>query len=117
MMPLPLFKEVFAVFRKYFLAVLYMRIDNPEEYRLSHFEKSNTKGKKYDAILLHISGKQKRVSFGDINSQHFKDTTPSKLYSHLDHNDKERRRLFRLRHNENAKYKFSSAYFAFNYLW
>lgn len=95
-----------------------MRIDNPEDYKLLGFRKSKTEGKKYDAILENkITKKIKHVPFGDKTMQHYKDVTPLKLYSHLDHNDKQRRDNFRSRHGENAKYKFSSAYFAQKYLW
>jgi hypothetical protein len=94
-----------------------MRIDNPEDYILSGFEKSNTKNKKYDAILRDKEGKIKRVPFGDIRYEHFRDSTPNKLYSHLDHNDNNRREAFRKRHKNNSKYKYSSAYFSYNYLW
>ena len=52
------------------------------------FEKSKAKGKKYAAILPD----GKRVNFGALGYEHYKDRTPLKLYSHLDHNDPERRK-------------------------
>ena len=94
-----------------------MRVDNPDDYKLMGFEVSNTSGKKYDAILRHKTGKLKRVPFGDINSEHFKDSTPNGIYDYLNHNNPERRRLFHLRHAKNAMYKYSSAYFSLHYLW
>lgn len=40
----------------------------------------------------------KKVSFGDKRYQHYKDQTPLKLYSHLDHLDPKRRASYRARH-------------------
>jgi len=49
------------------------------------FEKSTRKNKKY----MVISPSGKKIHFGSLNMQHYRDRTPLKLYSHLDHNDKE----------------------------
>lgn len=95
-----------------------MRVTNPDNFTLKGFRKSQTAGKKYDAILEQKKTKRIRhVPFGDIKSSHFRDVTPLKLYSHLNHNNKERRESFRARHGENAKYKYSSAWFSTRYLW
>jgi len=88
-----------------------------ENYKLLGFRKSKNSKKKYDAILF--DDKIKYVSFGDINYQHYKDTTPDKLYSHLDHVDKKRRKNYIKRasaKNYHLK-KYSPAYFSYNYLW
>lgn len=52
--------------------------------------------KKY---TVSINGKD--YSFGDVRYQQYEDRTPLKLYSHLDHYDENRRRLYRLRHQHN----------------
>lgn len=70
-------------------------------------------------------GSKEWIHFGDTRYEHYKDTTPLKLYSHLDHNDKERRRLYRARHQKITnlkgepayKSKKSAAYWSWNYLW
>lgn len=72
---------------------------SPENYTFKGFEISENPNKKYDAILIHQKTKKvKRVSFGARDYQHFKDKTGLGLYSHLDHNDPERRRLYKNRH-------------------
>jgi len=80
---------------------------------------------KYTAYLK--SGK--KVNFGDSNYQHYKDSVPRSLggglWSHKNHLDPERRRLYRLRHGgivtksgESAcKIKYSACWFSYNYLW
>ena len=75
-------------------------------------EKSDRKCKKYKAILP--SGKA--VHFGADGYQQYRDNTPLKLYSNLDHNDEKRRALYYTRH---AKYypKYSADYFSKIYLW
>ncbi len=40
----------------------------------------------------------KWVHFGNINYQHYFDSTPLKLYTHLNHGDKKRREAYRKRH-------------------
>lgn len=86
-------------------------------FRLLGFEKSHLKNKKYDAILENKkTNKIKRVSFGAINYQQFKDKVPLKLYSHLDHNDIERKKRYYKRHNKDYP-KFSADYFSKKYLW
>jgi hypothetical protein len=71
--------------------------------------------KKYTAILDN-NGKLKRVSFGHQDYQQYHDSTPLKLYSHLDHLDEERKKRYYNRHGTDAK-PFSSKYFSHKYLW
>lgn len=78
------------------------------------FKKSTMKNKKYD--VFDKTTKKKIASFGDINYQHFKDKTPLRLYSHLDHNDIQRRNSYYARHGKQAK-KNSAKYFSHKYLW
>jgi hypothetical protein len=95
-----------------------MIIKNPENYKLINFRKSNTKNKKYDAILMDMkTNKLKYVPFGDVRYQQYKDITPLKLYKHLDHNNDVRRNNYRKRHDGEQKNKYSSGYFSYYYLW
>jgi hypothetical protein len=56
------------------------------------------------------------VSFGAVGCQQYRDRTPLKLYSALDHHDKERRRRYYQRHPKN--YPFPSPdWFSKRYLW
>lgn len=56
------------------------------------------------------------IHFGDTRFQHYKDKTPIKLYSNLDHLDKERRHRYYLRHGISND-KNSAKYWASKYLW
>ena len=76
------------------------------------FQKSNKKYKKYRAILP----SHKEVYFRDTRYQQYKDRTPLKLYSNLDHNDPKRRELYYKRHPKDYD-KYSAYYFAKKYLW
>jgi len=86
--------------------------------------KSKAKNKKY-AVYVLKNGKKKKINFGDIRYKHFKDKTPLKLYSKLDHNDKERRRRYlkrakgiKLKNGELAYLnKNQPNYYAVKYLW
>lgn len=64
-------------------------------------EKSPAKWKKYRATVM-IDGREKKVDFGDTRYFQFKDSTPLKLYSHLDHGDVKRLHAFYLRHARNT---------------
>lgn len=90
-----------------------------------HFYKSNRKDKKYKAVY-EVSGKPvKTTHFGAAGYQHFKDRTPLKLYSSLDHLDKERRNRYKKRHQSillkdgTPAYKvpMSAAWLSMKYLW
>lgn len=93
-------------------------IDNPVEYTFVKFRKSNTKNKKYDAILRHKeTGRKRTVPFGDKRYEQYKDITGLGIYSSKNHLDKERRKNYRKRHFETSRKKFSSSYFSYNFLW
>jgi len=95
-----------------------VRIENPREYRLLGFERSRSRNKKYDAILEHkATGKLRRVPFGQLGYEHYRDRTGLRLYSHLDHNDPGRRASYLSRHRKDKDNLFSSGYFAARYLW
>ena len=86
-----------------------MIVDHPEDYTLVGFERSHVKGKKYDAILKNKRTRkvQKRVPFGAIGYEQFKDSTGRGLYAHVNHGDPKRRRNSRTRHHGENKRKFS----------
>ena len=95
-----------------------MRVKNPQNYTLMGFRKSNTKGKMYDGKLLNkTTNKIKYVPFGSNTAENYHDLTGLNEYPHLIHKDKRRRILFKKRHKKNSKYKYSSAWFSYNYLW
>jgi hypothetical protein len=95
-----------------------VRVYDFNNYHLMGFRLSNRRYKKYDAILVNIyTGKIKYVPFGDSRYYHYKDSTGLGLWSHKDHGDNNRRMSFKSRHEANAAYKFSSAWFANRYLW
>jgi hypothetical protein len=86
--------------------------------------KSTVKHKKYSVYVKGDNGKPKLIHFGQLGYDQFRDTTPLKLYSNLDHNDEERRRLYLLRAKGikkdgkiSWKDKNSANYYAVKYLW
>jgi hypothetical protein len=83
-------------------------------------KKSTRKNKKYM-----VRYNNKWIHFGDTRYQHFKDTTPLKLYSNSDHNDNERRQRY-LKRAKGIKNKQgnltwnnpnSANYYSIRYLW
>ncbi len=90
---------------------------SPLEYTFKEFQKSKTKHKKYDAILINKNTKRTvKISFGDSRYEQYKDRALG-IYSHKDHLDIKRRRLYRERHKGEDKTKYSAGYFAWHYLW
>ena len=94
------------------------------EYKLKGFEKSNRKDKKYNAILQSRDNRNAivKVPFGGIRKngipyEQYRDKTPLRLYSKYDHNDKERRRLYRGRHVPPSDIYYNANWFAHKYLW
>lgn len=92
-------------------------LQNPEEYKLLRFEVSDVKHKKYNAVLEHKTGRIKRIPFGDLRYEHFRDSTGLNVYSHLDHGDEKRRENYHKRHANTKDNLYSSSYFASKYLW
>ena len=84
------------------------------------FHRSNRKNKKYAVY----TPKGKLINFGELGAQHYKDTAIG-LYSHLDHNDPERRRLYRARHSKimlkTGKPAYldpeQAAFYSYRFLW
>lgn len=90
------------------------------------FKKSTNSTKKY--MVKTPSGRW--IHFGALSQdgkkyQHYKDTTPLKLYTHLNHNDPERRRRYKERHSKILlkdgtpayKDREQPAYYSWNFLW
>ena len=73
---------------------------------------SDKKEKKYYAVGPHS---KKKIYFGSATYQQYHDKMGH--YKHLDHGDKERRRLFKARHNKNRHKVGSPAWFSSNILW
>ena len=85
--------------------------------------KSNRKNKKYYAILkTELNEKHpKKVYFGAIKPdgsiyQQFRDSTPLKLYSEYDHNDRLRQERYIKRHHPIIN-GFNSNYLSYIFLW
>ena len=89
-----------------------------DRFKHIRFERSRTRGKKYDSIIEDkVTKRQQRVPFGDVNYQQYRDTTGLKLYSRLDHNDPKRRAAYKARHENTRHKKFSSSWYADRFLW
>ena len=73
--------------------------------------KSTQKNKKY--MVMHDG---KWIHFGDARYGQYKDSSPLKLYAHLDHGDETRRRRYYQRHGPSND-KNSAKYWAHRFLW
>ena len=72
--------------------------------KIVRFMKGVRKGKKYTAIVENRrTKKQRKISFGAIGYQQFKDRTPLKLYSSKNHGDKKRMQNYFNRHSGTKK--------------
>lgn len=69
---------------------------------VSNLRKSTHKNKKYMADVIYNGKSYKNIHFGDIRYGQYRDSTQIKLYSHLDNNDLERKRLYHTRHRYNT---------------
>ena len=78
---------------------------------------SDRKNKKYYTKI-----KGRKVYFGDSRYGQYQDKTPIKKYSKSDHNNKDRRRLFYIRHNKSisdsiAKNEITPSILSAYFLW
>ena len=88
------------------------------KYRI---EVSDRPEKKYVAIFSN----GRRVYFGTAQYAQYKDKTPLKKYSHMDHLDKNRRTRYRARHEKILtksgkpafKIPYTPSWFSYKYLW
>jgi len=93
-----------------------MRIKNPEDYILLYFEVATDNKHKYNAVMKNVKdGRIKKIPFGAIGYEQYYDKIG--YYKEYNHKNKERRRLYRLRHKGEEENKFSSGYFAIKCLW
>jgi hypothetical protein len=81
-----------------------------------YIRKSVRKGKKYDILTKRGDGYWYLLSFGALGYPQYKDSTPLKLYKHLDHNNEERRKRYYQRHGRESS-RLSSKYWSNKYLW
>ena len=90
-----------------------------KDYKLIGFRKSDRQNKKYYALLEHrINKNLVKVHFGDNRYQHYRDITGLNDYIYLNHNNDERRRLYRIRHKKDIRDGYySPGYFSYFYLW
>jgi hypothetical protein len=65
--------------------------------------RSQRKHRKYVATVIIDNRIHRNIHFGDLRYQHYRDSTPLKLYSHLDHNDYARKLRYHARHAKNNK--------------
>jgi hypothetical protein len=88
--------------------------------KLYKVEKSKKKYKKYDVYILTNKNKLKYLlSYGDNRYQHFYDYL--KKWSHLNHNNEERRKNYRRRHSamsgKNIYNPSKAAFWSYWFLW
>jgi hypothetical protein len=79
------------------------------------FTKSKRKGKKYK-VTFTFKGKPYVRHFGALGYGQYKDNTPLKLYSHLDHLDKARRKKYYQRHGKTTD-PLSPKFWSNKFLW
>ena len=73
--------------------------------------------KKYKVVIYDIDGKKRKtVNFGSAPNNQYRDTTPLKLYTNKNHNDKKKRKAYFARHKINYP-KYSADWFSKKYLW
>lgn len=79
--------------------------------------KSRAKNKKYSVYVKADNAKgYKIIHFGDSRYEQYKDTTRVGAYSHLDHNDLERKKKYYQRHDKNPP-KDTPGWYSNKYLW
>ena len=77
-------------------------------------KKSTRVHKKYMAVFS--DGRRPTVHFGDNRYQQYRDSTPLKLYTRLNHNDEKRRKAYYDRHGAAAT-MYSAKWFSHKFLW
>lgn len=72
--------------------------------KIIKIEKAKTKGKKYTATVQNRKTKKNRkISFGAIGYEQFKDRTPLKLYKKFNHSNKKRQERYYARFSRGIK--------------
>lgn len=67
--------------------------------RIVGIKLSKRKGKKYVATVQSKEGRQRNIHFGARGYEQYKDSTRLRSFSSKDHNSRERRRRYFLRHS------------------
>ena len=76
----------------------------PMREKIIKIEKSRVKGKKYTAKVKNIkTGKTRKINFGALGYQQFKDRTRLKVYKSLNHSDKKRQERYYGRFSKGIK--------------
>jgi len=81
------------------------------DIELKTIRKSTRQFKKY---MVKVG--KRWIHFGDNRYQQYRDSTPLKLYSYLDHKDKERKKSYYQRHGY-TRDKNTAKYWSNKYLW
>lgn len=72
--------------------------------KIIKFEKSKIMGKKYTAYVQSKATKKiRKIHFGALDYQQYKDRTPLKLYSYKNHNNRKRMQNYFSRHSGTKK--------------
>ena len=80
-----------SIFNKYYSCI---------NDKIKEIKKSDRDDKKYVAYVENMkTNRTRKIHFGDINYQHYKDSTRLKLYDKLNHNDSKRRKSYFSRHS------------------
>jgi len=95
--------------------IIYVYIIMPTYYKYGYkfVAPSNTEHKKYD--VYDVKTDKKIASFGDRRYEHYHDKIG--YYSHLNHNDVVRKKLYRIRHAKDIHNMDSAGGFSFKFLW
>ena len=76
----------------------------PMKEKIIKIQKSKVKGKKYTAKVKNIkTGKTRKINFGALGYQQFKDRTNIKLYKKLNHSNKKRQERYYGRFSKGIK--------------
>ncbi len=82
-----------------------------------NISKSSDSSKKYMASFLNPkTNRINTVHFGAAKYEQWRDSTGLGIYSHLDHNDPKRKKLYYDRHGTSYE-KFSPGWFSSRFLW
>lgn len=81
---------------------------------VSNIRRSNIKNKKYICNVFYNGKFYKNQSFGDSRYSQYRDQTPLKIYSHLDHNNLVLKKLY---HSRNKNKNGISSLLSKEFLW
>lgn len=93
-----------------------------KDFKFIKFVKSDKPNKKYYALLKNKkTGRESKMYFGGIKTsgipyEQYEDRVLG-VYSKYNHYDKNRRRLYRKRHQKDINKAYSPSWFSLKYLW